>query len=117
MNKVRGQDAIQPHAGISATLIKALDHPLRRELLRKLSDGEEWSPSALTKVVPSRFDLSTVTYHVKVLAKFDAVGFTRDRPVRGFKEHFYVSYVADSEHVAAVLRTTEEEDQRLLSRL
>ena len=72
-------------------LLRALRHPLRRRILRRLADGETASPRELSADL--RQPLSKVSYHVRVLVESDAVVLVKARPVRGSVEHFYRSTV------------------------
>jgi DNA-binding transcriptional ArsR family regulator len=72
-------------------LLAALGNPLRRQILRRMRDEEAISPLDLAR----EFDLpiSTVAYHVRVLASCGAVTLVRVKPVRGAIKHFYRSSV------------------------
>jgi DNA-binding transcriptional ArsR family regulator len=67
-------------------LLKALGHPLRRRILRTI-DQETMSPALLATDL--RVPLSSVSYHVRVLADNDTLELVETRPVRGTLEHFY----------------------------
>lgn len=71
---------------VDVKLLKALGHPLRQRILQELNQGVA-SPSEIA----TRLDepLSNVSYHVKILAKCDAIELVRTAPVRGALEHFY----------------------------
>jgi DNA-binding transcriptional ArsR family regulator len=97
----------------SDQLIKALDHPLRRELLRRLENGEELSPTQLTEVVATR-SLPNVSYHVRVLAEYGALTLSRCESVQGSTEHFYVSRVSGNRKVTAILKETKDKDRASL---
>ncbi|MEX2108924.1 MAG: helix-turn-helix domain-containing protein [Solirubrobacterales bacterium] len=68
-------------------LIKALSHPLRRQILRTMSDGQAASPRELAE----RLDqpLSNLSYHVRVLVNSGALKLVRKQQVRGTMQHFY----------------------------
>jgi DNA-binding transcriptional ArsR family regulator len=68
-------------------LLEALRHPLRRQILRRMREGETLSPSELAEGLDA--PLSRVSYHVRVLAKCRAVTLVRTRPARGAIQHFY----------------------------
>lgn len=72
-------------------LLAALGNPLRRQVLRRMRDEEMISPLQLAK----DFDmaLSTISYHVRVLAQCGAITLVRVKPVRGAIKHFYRSSV------------------------
>lgn len=66
-----------------------LQNPLRKTLLRLFVEaGEELrSPKELT--VPVNKRISSVGYHVRVLAEYGAVALIDTQPRRGAVEHFY----------------------------
>lgn len=68
-------------------LLLALRHPLRREILRAMSDEEATSPRELAKLLGYR--LTNISYHVKVLARCGAVEPARSKDSRGTRRHFY----------------------------
>jgi DNA-binding transcriptional ArsR family regulator len=69
-------------------LIKALNHPLRRGILRRVArTGEAISPREIAAGLHQ--PLSNVSYHVRVLAECKAVALVRTKPVRGSMQHFY----------------------------
>ncbi len=112
-SKPRRQLSGQP--GQTATppeLLKALNHPLRRRILRALHDAAEArSPGELSRAF--LLPVSHVSYHVRVLMEKNAVALTDVRPVRGSTEHFYASVVAVNEMAVQLLDSTEEEDALL----
>jgi DNA-binding transcriptional ArsR family regulator len=70
-------------------LLTALRHPLRRQILRRMADGEETpiSPRELANELTE--PLSNVSYHVRVLVDCEAVRLVDTKPVRGSMQHFY----------------------------
>lgn len=91
--------------------IMALNHPLRRQILRAVKPGEVASASALGQ----RFELprSNVAYHVKVLVNLNVLKLVRTRRVRGAKELFYsVDFDGQVEWVRTVLEDTRGSDSR-----
>jgi DNA-binding transcriptional ArsR family regulator len=92
-----------------AMLIGALNHQLRRRILRVLHAGDEpRSPVQLAKELEE--PLSTVSYHVTVLIGFCALEPAGERQVRGTVEHFYASTVAAEANLTAMLEATAEAD-------
>lgn len=90
-------------------LLKALNHPLRRRILRTLHEAEEaMSPIQLSRtlLVP----VSNVSYHVRVLRDKGALSLRRTRPVRGSSEHFYASTLARNPVAVHLLESTASED-------
>jgi DNA-binding transcriptional ArsR family regulator len=77
-------------------LLIALRHPMRREILRIVILGEDpISPRELANAMDS--PLSNVSYHVRILAKCNALDLTSTKAVRGSMQHFYVANPAVSE--------------------
>lgn len=97
-------------AGLTPELMKALNHPLRRRILRRLHNlDESQSPAQLRRQFD--IDIGHVSYHMKVLKDFGFVTLTRTRPSRGALEHFYASAISDNSSVALVLKATKAEDE------
>ena len=67
--------------------MRALGHPLRRSILKEMQGEEEISPGELSQRM--EVPLSNLSYHVRVLAKCEAITLVRTRPVRGSMQHFY----------------------------
>ncbi|HEU4635780.1 MAG TPA: winged helix-turn-helix domain-containing protein [Edaphobacter sp.] len=63
-----------------------MNHPLRLQILGILSERVA-SPNQLTRI--TKQDLSTVSYHVRVLVDEDCLILVRTEPRRGAVEHFY----------------------------
>jgi predicted transcriptional regulator len=69
-------------------LLKALRHPLRRELLRRfVAATQPLSPTELAASMER--PLSNLSYHVRELAKFGAVEIVEEEKRRGSVAHFY----------------------------
>lgn len=68
-------------------LLGALRHPLRRQILREMADGNAISPRELSDRL--RQPLSNVSYHVRVLAGAGAITLVKTKPARGSLQHFY----------------------------
>jgi DNA-binding transcriptional ArsR family regulator len=95
--------------GISSTLLRALNHPVRRETLRVLHR----SPCPKSAIQLSHFIAvsgTMVSYHLKVLAELGAVTRVEERRVRGAREKFFVSEVARNRRIVAILADVEGED-------
>lgn len=91
--------------------IMALNHPLRRQILRTVKPGEVASATVLCH----RFEIprSNVSYHVKVLADLEVLRLVRTRRVRGAKELFYsVAFDGRAAWVRAILEDTRGSDSR-----
>jgi DNA-binding transcriptional ArsR family regulator len=68
------------------TLVKALGHPLRVQILALLNVRTA-SPSCLSYELGE--SLGKVSYHVKELVKFDCIELVRTEAIRGTTKHFY----------------------------
>lgn len=91
-------------------LIAALNHRLRREILRILhAAGEPQSPSRIAAQLQE--DLSGISYHVKVLVGLNVIELVEKRQVGGTFEHVYASKVADDRIAAELLAATREADE------
>jgi DNA-binding transcriptional ArsR family regulator len=110
-DKKNGNGAKGKSQRMSPLLIQALNHPLRRTLLRALhnSDGAR-SPVQLSKMIGE--DVSSIDYHIKILASLGAAVKTSDRQVRGARENFFLSKVSDHEQMVTILADTERDDRR-----
>lgn len=98
---------------MSPALVQALDHPVRRQILRQFTKRRpEWSPVELAKLV--HVGLGHLSYHVRVLSDLDVIGGTRTEPIRGSNQHFYISKVTDSKLVRTILAKTKEDDKEAL---
>ena len=99
---------------MTPALIYALNHPVRREILRLLSEpGAEASPSDMRKTMS--VGLSALSFHALVLNELGVTRGTRTQQVRGALEHFYASNVAGNGLVEAILLETETDDGILSS--
>jgi len=77
------------HRSKENALLAALGNPVRRQILRRLRDEEMVSARQLA--VESTRSLSTMAYHLRVLADCGAVTLARVQPSRGSLQHFYRS--------------------------
>lgn len=93
-----------------ARWIAALNHPLRRHILRILAETETASATEIARRKELR--LGNVAYHVKVLADLEVLELVHQRKVRGASEKFYRSATAngDGNWVAIVLERTRGSD-------
>lgn len=69
--------------------IKAMSHPLRREVLQHVRDKGERSPVEVSWELGA--DLNSVSYHVRELAKLGYLERVRTEQVRGAVKNFYVA--------------------------
>jgi len=94
----------------AAQWVAALNHPLRRSILRILEEQELTSATDISKRTEVR--LGNVAYHVKVLNELKVLELVRRRQVRGAFEKFYRSAEIDGkfEWVRVVLERTRKSD-------
>ena len=110
-DKTNGSSTNGKSKRMSALLIQALNHPLRRKLLRALhSSDNACSPVQLSKMTGE--DISSIDYHIKILVSMGAAVKTGDRRVRGTRENFFVSTVSDHKQMVTILADTELDDCR-----
>ncbi|HET9591739.1 MAG TPA: helix-turn-helix domain-containing protein [Solirubrobacterales bacterium] len=73
---------------VNNAFVSALNHPTRRELLRIFLERDApLSPKELAEHTGE--NLSTISYHVHVLADKFAIELVEEEPVRGSVAHFY----------------------------
>jgi DNA-binding transcriptional ArsR family regulator len=72
---------------INQSLVKAVSHPLRVEILEAFADRGELSPTQIAKALDQR--LGNVSYHVNVLEHCGVIELVRTEPRRGALEHFF----------------------------
>ncbi len=94
----------------AARWIAALNHPLRRHILRILRETKLASATEIARQKELR--LGNVAYHVKVLADLEVLELVHRRQVRGAFEKFYRAAAAngDGDWVAIVLERTRQSD-------
>lgn len=90
--------------------VAALNHPLRRSILRILGDQDLASATEISKRTQTR--LGNVAYHLKVLKELEVVELVRRRQVRGAFEKFYRSAEIGGkiDWVRVVLERTRKSD-------
>jgi hypothetical protein len=89
---------------------QGLNHVIRRRILRAVhAAGQPLSSTQLSAEdgALSEWSLSTVAYHMKVLAKYDLVSEDHAIMRRGALEHFFASRVSGDPTVLSVLAQTE----------
>jgi DNA-binding transcriptional ArsR family regulator len=112
-----GSNGAEPYS--DEGLLKAINHPLRRQALRLLHSSElSVSPTRIEKLLELGGavgdKLSSVSYHMTVLSGYNAIRCVGQRQVRGAMEHFYASNVADVAWLRGVLSRTQESDEAKL---
>ncbi len=96
-------------AALDVKLMKALGHPLRQRILQVLDRGVEASPKQIAEKMGE--PLPNVGYHVRFLAKLDAIELVRIEPGGKSLEHFYrakVRPVLDEESWSRILEKVRE---------
>lgn len=88
-----------PKGAKQRDLITALNHSLRRDILRKLTK-KVMSPNQLAQELDE--PLGNVSYHVKMLLECKSIKLEKTEPKRGALEHFY-SYAIQESWVKQVL--------------
>ncbi|HVY97564.1 MAG TPA: helix-turn-helix domain-containing protein [Solirubrobacterales bacterium] len=92
-------------------LISALNHPLRRRILRAFLDGEFEQASSTQLATAIGLPLGNVAYHVKTLSKLGLLRLSRREKVRGAEERFYVLSLAEqTDCVRSVLESCRAAD-------
>ncbi len=94
-------------------LREALDHPLRREILRSLSGTDEGFTSTELAAQLGSFSLSLVSYHTLVLAGDKVVIPVGEAPPAS---RSYISYLSRDPEVVEVLKVTQPCDRERLRR-
>ncbi|HXS46317.1 MAG TPA: helix-turn-helix domain-containing protein [Solirubrobacterales bacterium] len=87
-------------------LLVALRHPVRRKILRRMSDERKASPSELSKAIDQ--PLSSVAYHVRVLVTCGALKPVSERELKGSTQHFY-RWSVTAEWVRPLLEEDDDE--------
>ena len=95
----------------TAALITALNHPLRRKILRALVEGEAASATNLSELLDIR--LGNIAYHMKVLTELKVLWLSGTQQVRGAQERFYRSALnSKPEWARTALEETRKQDER-----
>jgi DNA-binding transcriptional ArsR family regulator len=95
----------------TAALITALNHPLRRKILRVLASGEAASATDLSELLEIR--LGNIAYHMKVLTELKILWLSGTQQVRGAQERFYRSVLnSKPEWARTALDQTRTQDER-----
>ena len=90
------------------SFVDAVQHPLRREILRLAVEQEEkFSPTQASRAL--EVDLSVVSYHVKVLSDKGVLTLVSKRPTPSSVEHFYAPASSALEHPIVKVILQEEE--------
>lgn len=84
--RTKGKNRSKGKRGVNLSLVKALAHELRVEILGILNERTA-SPNELAKELNE--GLSQVSYHVKVLRDYKCIELVKTEPRRGAVEHYY----------------------------
>lgn len=99
----------KPDGVLRADMIKAIDHPLRRQILRLFAERDE--PLSAVQVAEGLdISLSKTAHHVRLLARLRALVLARKKQVRGAVQRFYRSAIEDDPPVETLLDETREAD-------
>lgn len=98
-------------AGLEPKLQDALDHPIRRELLRTLNEGRRFRNIAEIGIALRAFRPAQLGYHLRVLQRSGAIASVPVDLSTGQARPRYASQVGDDMRVRAVLRATEQWDR------
>jgi DNA-binding transcriptional ArsR family regulator len=74
--------------GNRQAILEALQHPLRRELLKLLIKRQEMAPIEASRLLDD--SISNVSYHMRTLADRGVVSLDHVEQARGAAVHFYV---------------------------
>lgn len=115
MDVVDGQDgrlSTRLAETLDPKLQDALDHPVRREVLRSLNRSRRSRAVSELGVELNEFPLSQLNYHLQVLTQLGTVGPDSTHLIRVGQPHaHYASEVSDHKGVLLVLRATERWDR------
>lgn len=93
-------------------LIAALNHPLRRRILRAYLDGHVQTASSTQLATRLDMPLGNVAYHVKTLARLGVLELARSEKVRGAEERFYaISLAEQTGCVGGILEACRQVDE------
>lgn len=93
-----------------ADLIRALNHELRRDILRLLHVSKHArSPVGIAEQLQA--PLASVSYHVQILHRCDVIALTETEQVRGALKHFYASKIKDNPIAKSLLKGTRKSDE------
>jgi DNA-binding transcriptional ArsR family regulator len=99
------------HGKRRAALIRAINHPLRRRMLRLLLDlRQRLSPVEMARALG--LTVSDTSYHARVLCNLGAVAPAGERQVRGALQRFYEAAIEDDPPIETLLEETREFDER-----
>jgi DNA-binding transcriptional ArsR family regulator len=108
----------QPGRSLTPALLHSMNHPIRRQILRMLSQpGAVQSPCEMSELMKldegarsAKNVLPNLSYHARALAEQKVTRCIRTSHVRGSTQHFYASNVVGNELVDTILAETEEDD-------
>ncbi len=95
-----------------AELISALNHVLRRDILRLMHSAQgARSPVDISDELKQ--PLAGVSYHVQILHRLGAIKLVDTVQVRGALKHFYASTVKQHKIARSLLESTRKSDKAL----
>lgn len=100
----------RPNSRRRVSLIAAIANPVRRRILRAISDyGEPCSPAQIARQLG--LPVGTVAYHARVLWHLGAVEPVAAKHLRDATEPFYDSTIENDPPIEALLDETREVDE------
>ncbi len=79
---------MQPDA---VAMIAALNHPLRRRILRRFEENEGTKTSAARLAAEFDLPLGNISYHLQSLSKLKILSLAEVRRIRGAREFVFIS--------------------------
>ncbi len=98
-------------AALEPRLRRALDNPVRREILRVLNESEHSLDVQGIANRVTNLTVSETAYHLRVLEDSGAVADDGGRPGPGGGQRLYLSGIAEDLHAMAALRATRQWDR------
>jgi DNA-binding transcriptional ArsR family regulator len=98
-------------ASLTPSRRDALNHPLRREILRVLHNSERAAGASDILGRLSPFSRAEIAYHLQILQRCECVASRGTRPGPAGREHLYESTIGEVAGVADVLLATQALDR------
>lgn len=113
--KRQARESKKPAEPSAAVLIKAVNHPIRRQILRTFGDGKPRSAKDITEDV--RVSLGAISYHLNVLKKWGVVTPLKSELRRGTLKRICAPNLKGVDpYVTSILLATEEQDDEAVPR-
>ncbi len=108
----RREQLIRLIANLPPEARQALDHPVRRDILRALNDSP--TPRSSTEIAAAagpKASLNVIHYHALVLTEHGSIKVAGTQSSRGAVTRLYASNVADDQQVTSVLKVSRQLDR------